>query len=282
MCLMLRIISLYIDNKNRLLYDFCMNKAQLIALYNQDQRIDITFPGMRREITPEVVRHVDTSEINDGMVIYSQLTEANADRVIREQMQYFERIGQDFEWKVYDYDQPSGLVDRLSGFGFEIEDAEAVEVLDLAAAPDIFWQPLRHDIRRITNPEQLVDVQAIEQQVWDEDASWVEYLLGEALRQYPDQMSIYVAYVDDQPASAAWIFFPNGSQFASLFGGATISRYRSQGLYTALLAVRAQEARTRKVHFLTVDAMSMSRPILEKLGFEAIALANPCKWRCRL
>lgn len=177
-----------------------MNKAQLLALYNQDQRIDITFPGMRREITPDVVRHVDTSEINDGMVIYSQLTEANADRVIREQMQYFERIGQDFEWKVYDYDQPSDLVNRLHEFEFEIEDAEAVEVLDLAAAPDIFWQPLRHDIRRITNPEQLVDVQAIEQQVWDEDASWVEYLLGEALRQYPDQMSIYVGYVDGQPA----------------------------------------------------------------------------------
>lgn len=79
----------------------------------------------------------------------------------------------------------------------------------------------------------------------------------------------------------AWVYFPKHSQFASLWGGSTVSGFRRQGLYTALLAVRAQEASARGVRYLTVDASDMSRPILEKFGFEVIAHAYPCKWTAK-
>jgi hypothetical protein len=94
-------------------------------------------------------------------------------------------------------------------------------------------------------------------------------------------MSVYVAYIDEQPVSAAWIYFPEHSQFASLWGGSTISGFRKQGLNTALLAVRAQEAKTHQVRYLTVDASVTSRPILEKFGFEMIAYSYPCKWKLK-
>ncbi|MCL4870045.1 MAG: N-acetyltransferase [Anaerolineae bacterium] len=256
-----------------------MNKAELLALYDQDQRRNINYPGMRREVTANVVRHIDGSEIGEGMISYSQLHEGNVDQVIGEQIEYFESLGQDFEWKVYDYDTPPNLQERLKSNGLIVEEPEAVMVLDLDSAPDLFWQPVRHKVQRITNVEKLADVQMIEQQVWDEDASWVLHLLGDALNNHPERMSVYAAYVNEQPASAAWIYFPENSQFASLWGGATISRFRKQGLFTALLAVRAQEAKARQVRFLTVDAMPMSRPILEKVGFAMIAYAYPCKWK---
>ena len=48
---------------------------------------------------------------------------------------------------------------------------------------------------------------------------------------------------------------------------------------TALLAVRAQEAKARQVKYLTVDASPMSRPILEKFGFGLMAYSYPCKWK---
>jgi hypothetical protein len=194
-------------------------------------------------------------------------------------VRYFESIGQDFEWKLYDYDQPPDLKERLGSAGFVVEEAEAILVLDLAEAPERLWQPVRYTVRQIVDPEKLVDVQAVEQQVWNEDASWVLDFLGDTLRTHPEQMSVYVAYVDEQPASAAWIYFPAHSQFASLWGGATIRRFRQQGLFTALVAVRAQEAKARQVQYLTVDAMPMSRPILEKHGFELIAYSYPCKWK---
>jgi hypothetical protein len=256
-----------------------MNKSQMIALFDQDQRRDVEYPGMRREVTPEVVRHIDTSGAGDGMVICSQLNHDNADDAIREQVRYFEGIGQDFEWKLYDYDQPSDLKDRLSAFGFTIAEAEALVILDLNEAPEILWAPVRPHVQRITHPEQLVAVQSIEQQVWNEDSSWVVNYLGEALKNYPEQMSIYLASIDEQPASTAWIYFPKHSQFASLWGGSTISSFRAQGLYTALLAVRAQEAKARGVRYLCTEASPMSRPILEKFGFEWIAFTYPCRWK---
>jgi hypothetical protein len=256
-----------------------MNKSQLIALYDRDQRKDVQYPDARREVTPTVVRHISLSGTGGGAVIYSQLDAANADAVIREQVNYFENIGQEFEWKLYDYDQPPDLKERLASRGFVIEEAEAIMVLHLENAPEVLWQPVRHDIRRITDPEKLSDVMAIEEQVWGEDFSWLSQYLAETLSKYPEQMSVYVAYIDGQPASAAWTYFPKHSQFASLWGGSTVSGFRKQGLYTALLAVRAQEAKSRQVQYLTVDASDMSRPILEKFGFEMIAYSYPCKWK---
>jgi hypothetical protein len=256
-----------------------MNKSQIIALYDQDQRKDVEYPGMRREVTSTVVRHIDTTDTREGMIIYSQLNEANVEGTIREQISYFENIEQDFEWKVYDYDQPFDLKERLRSRGFIIEEAEAFVMLDLNDAPEILWKPVRNNVQRIVNPEKLSDVQSIEQQVWNEDSAWVVHYLGEALRNYPEQMSVYVAYIDEQPASTAWIYFPQKSQFASLWGGATLQGFRKQGLYIDLLAVRAQEAKARQVRYLTVDASPMSRPILEKFGFEKMAYTYPCKWK---
>lgn len=258
-----------------------MNKSQLLALYDQDQRIDTDYPGMRREVTPNVVRLVDTSGPGEGMIIYSRLNEANAGDVIREQVDYFESIGQDFEWKVYDHDRPPDLKDRLGSYGFIVEDVEAILVLDLQAAPEILWQPVRHDVRRITDPGKIPDVLTVKEQVWDDDFSWLGDYLAGALEHHPERVSAYAAYVDGRPASSARIYFPEHSQFASLWGGATISSFRKQGLYTALLAARAQEAKARGVRYLTVDAMPMSRPILEKLGFEIIAHSYPCKWKLK-
>lgn len=258
-----------------------MNKSQMLALFDQDQRIDVQYPDMRRELAPNVVRHIDTSGSGEGMIIYSQLNESNAEDAIREQVTYFESIGQDFEWKVYDYDTPSDLKDRLGSYGFIVEDVEAIMVLDLKDAPEILRQPVRHDVQRITDPGKISDVLTVKQQVWNEDFSWLGRYLAGALRDHPDQLSAYVAYVDRQPASSARIYFPEHSQFASLWGGATLSRFRKRGLYTALLAVRAQEAKSRGVRYLTVDASPMSRPILEKYGFELMAYSYPCKWQLK-
>lgn len=258
-----------------------MNKSQIVALYDQDQRKDVEHPDMRREVTPNVVRYIDNSDIREGIISYSQLNEANAEATIREQVSYFESIGQGFEWKLYDYDQPSDLKERLASYEFLVEEAEAIMVLDVEDAPEVFWQPISHHVQQITDPERLSDVLTIQQQVWDEDFSSLGQYLGGMLRKYPQQMSIYVAYVNEQPASAAWTYFPERSQFASLWGGATVSSFRKQGLYTALLAVRAQEAKARQVRYLTVDASPMSRPILEKFGFEMIAYSYPCKWKLK-
>ena len=59
-------------------------------------------------------------------------------------------------------------------------------------------------------------------------------------------------------------------------GGATLEGFRKRGIYTAVLAARAREARERGYRFLTIDASPMSRPIAAKHGFRLLATSNPC------
>ena len=69
-----------------------------------------------------------------------------------------------------------------------------------------------------------------------------------------------------------------GTDFAGLWGGATLREWRSRGIYRALVARRAQLAATRHVPYLQVDASSDSAPILRRLGFQALTTTTPYVW----
>ncbi len=71
-----------------------MNNTQMLALFDQDQRYNITYPDLRREVTPRVVRHLNISNAGEDAIIYSRLDEKNADAEIRAQIAYFEDVGQ--------------------------------------------------------------------------------------------------------------------------------------------------------------------------------------------
>lgn len=254
-----------------------MDKQQILALYDKEMRQEVEYSDCRREVTPTVVRLVGLSALG-GAVLYAWLTPDNLETVIREQIAYFDSLGYKFEWKVHSHDTPANLQNHLSAFGFEIEEAEALMILDLEHAPAHLLQPVSQQVRRLTRPEQLGDVVAVQVPVWNEDFGWLTERLTNDLQHHPDHVSVYVAYVEGQPASSAWTYFHPGSHFAGLWGGSTLEQYRGWGLYTALLAARAQEAIARGVRFLTVDASPMSRPILEKLGFQWVSTIYPCKW----
>jgi len=257
-----------------------MNIEQTLTLFDQEQRIDLSFPNIRREATPYVVRHIDLSENEpESWVIYSRLDERNVDAAISEETAYFESIGHNFEWKLYTHDTPSNLKERLSAHGFEVEEVETVMVLDLQEAPSALLKPVRHDVRRITDPDDLGDFAEVMMQIWqDAPANHIEHL-AYALTNNPESLSIYVAYQGNVPVSAARISWHANSQFAGLWGGSTVKAYRRQGSYTALLAARLQEALRRNTCYLTIDASPMSRPILEKFGFQVLTYTYPCKRR---
>jgi ribosomal protein S18 acetylase RimI-like enzyme len=251
-----------------------MDIDQIRALYDREQRIDVQYPHMQREEAPGVVRHV-ASHGGRSIVQYSRLDKHTVDQAIRDQIAYFGNIGQDFEWKAYAHDQPADLVERLRAHGFQTEEPDAIMLRELK---DTSLSTPAHDIRRITDLAQLADVATVRHAVSETGHAWSDQYLRENLRINPDYLSVYVVYVENQPASCAWTFFDEG-QFASLWGGATRAEYRGQGLYTTLLDVRMAEARARGKLFVTVDAGTMSRPILERRGFVCIAAAYECTWR---
>lgn len=256
-----------------------MTREALLALYDREQRREPEFPGARREDLGEVVRFVDEipgSEAN--FVLYSRLTAANADRVIQEQIEYFAENGRSFEWKLFDHDTPSDLRDRLIAHGFTIGEVEAIMALDLTNTPVALLQPITADVRQLCDPGQIDIVVEVENAVWGGDqSSWGRRLAAE-LENAPDFLSIYVAYAENQPACAGWINFSPQSQFASLWGGSTRPEFRKRGFYTAVLAVRVQEAIRRGYRYLTIDASPMSRPIVARHGFQFLTYSYACTW----
>jgi GNAT superfamily N-acetyltransferase len=255
-----------------------MDIEQIRARYDQEQRRDLDIAGMRREVVPAVVRYVGLWD-NSSVVLYSHLDETNADAVIADQLAHFATLGHEFEWKVFSHDPPPDLPDRLRAHGFHPEEPEVVMVLDVANPPDALLQPSTLDIRRLTDPDGLGDVAALEEAVWADDRGWIIRQLSAELREDATALSIYVGYADGGPVSAGWIRLDPRGQWAALHGGSTLAAYRGRGFYSALLARRVQDARARGVRFLTVDASPMSRPILEKHGFLPIATAVAYLWQ---
>ncbi len=254
-----------------------MNKNSLLTTYDKDLRMRIMYPEARREITGDVVRFIRKAP-GMNFVSFTFANERQLHDVIHREVDYFVPMNQPFTWKVYDHDLLPSLKDELVSHSFvEDNDPAAVMVLDLKDASPELFQPVTADIRRVTDMEGLKDVIYILDTVWGGHNTWVNDRLGNHLN-IPGYLSVYVAYVEDQPASIAWTYFPHG-HFATLFAGSTIAKYRQQGLYTSLLATRLQEIRRRGYPFAVVEAGSMSRPIVAKHGFQHLTTVYDFEWK---
>lgn len=253
-----------------------MQKNNLLARYDKNLRIHRHYPEARKEVTKDVVRFVRKAP-GMNFVSFTFANEHDLDRVIDQQVDYFVPMEQPFTWKVYEHDLLPSLKDRLASRSFVSDGGDAVMVLRVKKAPASLFQPVKADIRRITDLEGLKDVIHVLDSVYGGHNTWVNDRLGGHLR-IPGYLSVYVAYVKDQPASIAWTYFPRG-QFASLFAGTTIEGYRKQGLYTSLISVRLQEIRERGYPYAVVEAGDMSKPILAKNGFQHLTTVYDYEWK---
>jgi hypothetical protein len=249
----------------------------LLAAYDEQLRVNIEYPEARKEITKDVVRFVRKPP-GMNFVSYTFAVDDNLERVIDEQLEYFLPLDQPFTWKVYEHDQRHVLEDKLASRGFvrDDDDPGQIMILDVdKASPDLLAS-VKADIRQVRSPEGLKDVVAVLNQVYGNDNAWVYERLGSHL-EISGYLSIYLAYVNEQPVSVAWTYFPPG-RFALLFAGSTLSEFRKQGLYTSLLATRLQEIRAREYRVAVVEAGSMSRPIVEKHGFRYLTTLYDYEW----
>ncbi|MFD9204616.1 GNAT family N-acetyltransferase, partial [Streptomyces anthocyanicus] len=118
-----------------------MDHTAVLALFDRDMRENARpfGPGSVVERVGGVVRHVGSERGWNG-VLWSDLTEADADAAITEQRRHFAQLGREFEWKLYGHDRPRDLGQRLLAAGFTPEPAETLMIieageLDLDAEP---------------------------------------------------------------------------------------------------------------------------------------------------
>ena len=256
-----------------------MKTKEILALFDEQERRLNTHPSYERQETAEVVRHMHTDKTRRSFIIYTDITAVNADDIIARELALYQAVGgAGLEWKTYSHDSPADLGERLMAHGFVDEGLETLLILELGNAPAILKQPVTADVRRLTKPAQIADVVSVHEQVWGDGFAWLNDYLCHALENEPEYWHIYAAYVDDEPACAAWIYLPKNSPFAGLWGGSTVEKHRGKGLYTAVVATRLQEAVARGYRFLMIDASDMSRPILEKQGFTVLGYTRPYFW----
>ena len=200
------------------------------------------------------------------------------DRLIARQRDYFAARGEAVEWKTYGYDEPADLPDRLRAAGFVPEDTETVVVALTTAIATEPVLPGGVVLRQVTADEDMHRIGAMESEVWHTDRDWSGTHLIREVAATPDEYIVLTAEAAGQVVAAGWLEMRAGSDFAGLWGGATLAEWRGRGIYRALVARRAQLAAGRGVRYLQVDASSDSAPILRRLGFQALTTTTPYVW----
>ena len=214
-------------------------------------------------------------DAHDNWIQWSGLDERTADAVIAREAAFFAGLGKTVEWKLYSHDQPADLGRRLEAVGFVPEEPETLVAFDLDSplpSPD---DPEGVVIERVVDPVRFGAIDDLMAAVYGADDDWRSDVLGAEIAAAPDRLSVYLAMAEGVCVSAGWIRFHPGTGFADLWGGATRPHWRGRGIYRALVGRRAAEARARGFRILTVDASPESRPILERLGFQALATTTP-------
>jgi GNAT superfamily N-acetyltransferase len=234
-------------------------------------------PGQR--VGP-VVRWTAASGLGWSGITWSDLDAGTADGVIAEQVAFFRDRAERFEWKLYSYDQPPDLGERLLAAGFVPEDAESLMVAgaEQIAGHDGTGGVLPDGIRlvRVTDEAGLDLMIELHDRVFGADPH-LRAALDAQLRS-PDATVMVLAMAGNEPVCSARVEFGAGTDFAGLWGGGTLPQWRGRGIYRALVGYRARLAVARGYRYLQVDASPESRPILERLGFAGLAQTTPYVW----
>jgi GNAT superfamily N-acetyltransferase len=217
-----------------------------------------------------------------GWVEYRDLGDlgkSKLDRLIEAQVARFAEQDEGFEWKFHSHDRPPFLEERLAAAGFVAEDLETVVIAETAALLDETHAPGGVALREVGDQVDLERIGELEAAAWGHGGeSWYPTALEQELAADPSGLAIFLAEADGLVVSAGWVRFPSGTEFATLWGGATLPAWRGRGVYRALVRRRAQLADERGRRYLEVDASADSRPILERLGFRAVTQTRPYAW----
>lgn len=253
-----------------------MDHDAVRALFDQQMRRDAPpdGPGVRVERTGGVVRQVGAENDWNG-VVWSGLDQDTADAAIEEQVEYFASLGREFEWKLYDHDRPADLGARLAAAGFTPEPAETLMIAEAGELPTGLALPEGVRLEPVTDPAGVDLVMDVHDQAFGTSSSRLRQQVLGQLTKSPDTVSVVLAMAGDVPVCAARMELHPGTDFASLWGGGTVSAWRGRGIYRALVSHRARIATELGYRFLQVDASSQSRPILERLGFAALSTTTP-------
>lgn len=206
---------------------------ELLAAYDGQLRTNVSDPlpkGVRVERDGPLLRYFGLGD--RGFVVYRDLgglDGADLDELIARQVHVFAERGERFEWKLHGHDRPADLPQRLRAAGLVPEEEEMVviaPVTEISGRPRL---PEGVSLRDATGRRDLDRIAALEQTIWGGGHAWLAESLEAERDADPDGLAIVVAEAGCAVVCAGWVRFERGTDFATLWGGATLPAWRGRG-----------------------------------------------------
>ncbi len=256
---------------------------QFLAAYDSQLRTDAETPSAVDVELLGPLRLV-TFTGGRGFVTYAHLAGADADRIrgwvgaaldsFRDQPE-ITRV----EWKTRGHDVAPGLHDALLEHGFVPDEPESIMIGAAAPLAADLPLPAGVSLRRVTGETDVRAMCLMDSQVFgDGDHEQTARALLDRLAR-DDGMELWVAEADGEIITAGRLEPVTGTEFAGLWGGATVPQWRRRGVYRALTAARARSALALGKTLLHSDSTEFSRPILERSGLIKVSTTTPYEWR---
>jgi hypothetical protein len=259
-----------------------LDTAALLAAYDHQLRDEAEVASMRH-----VERHGPLlwarSDSGHGFVTYRDLGGATGDalrELVAATVEHFRADPEveGFEWKTRGHDHAPGLPELLLEHGLEPEETESVmvgrteDLLSDAPVPDgvvvrQVGEPA--DVRRMCEMADVAFGRSF--------PGMADHLIGR-LGSGDNDLEVWVAEVDGEVVSCGRLEPVAGTDFAGLWGGATLEPWRSRGIYRALTSERARSALRRGKTLVNSDSTEYSRPILERAGLVKVTTTTPYQW----
>jgi len=256
--------------------------TRFLAAYDSQLRLAPEVAGAR-SVVPLGPLRLATFDGGRGFVTCAGLGGASAATVaewVGQAVAHFraDPAVQSVEWKTRGHDSLSGLHGALLAHGFVPADAESIMIGAAAALVADVPLPPGVWLRQVTEPADVRAVSAMQDAAFGDSIS--EARAEGLLRRLAagDGTELWAAGHEGRIVSAGRLEPVAGTDFAGIWGGATLAPWRGQGIYRALTAQRARSALRLGKTLIHSDSTEYSRPILERYGLVKVSTTTPYNW----
>ena len=260
-----------------------MATSRFLTAYDEQLRTDAETPGATAVERLGPLR-LATFAGGRGFVTYQDLGGAGAGTIaewVAETLAFYRadpavvRV----EWKTRGHDHAPGLHEALIYNGFEPDEIESIMIGPAGALAVDVKLPAGVTLRRVTAEPEIRAMSAMQDKVFGSPISEgnAEAILRRAASD--DGMQLWVAEHQGQIVSAGRLEPVPNTEFAGIWGGATLKEWRGQGIYRALTSARARAALALGKKFVHSDSTEYSRPILERYGLLRVSTTTPYCWQ---
>jgi predicted N-acetyltransferase YhbS len=253
-----------------------------LLAYDQQLRTDAETPSAIAVTRVGSLRLV-TFEGGRGFVTYPRLYGSEAEhvpQVVTQALDHYRKNPEIIrvEWKTRGHDGIAGLHESLLDHGFKPEEPESI-MIGRAQLLDVDVPlPVGVTLRQVYDANDVRAMAAMQDVAFN--SAMADETARALLRRLAldDGMELWVAEVGGKIVAAGRLEPVAGTDFAGIWGGATLEAWRGQGIYRALTAARARSALAAGKTLIHSDSTEYSRPILERSGFVKVSTTTPYDW----